>query len=69
MHIYGVWPWEVPKWPWFWAEVAVNAWRDMATLVPKYTARFLSVLIGVFVLASTGAVSFKNQKERLRDYD
>jgi hypothetical protein len=33
MHIYGVWPWEVPKWPWFWAEVAVNAWRDLATLL------------------------------------
>jgi hypothetical protein len=32
MHIYGMWPWKVPKWPWFWAKVAVNAWRDLATL-------------------------------------
>jgi hypothetical protein len=32
MHIYCMWPWKVPKWPWFWAEVAVKAWRDMATL-------------------------------------
>jgi hypothetical protein len=32
MHIYGMWPWKVPKWPWFWAEVAVKAWRDLATL-------------------------------------
>jgi hypothetical protein len=31
--IYMVWPWKVPKWPWFWAEVAVKAWRDLATLV------------------------------------
>jgi hypothetical protein len=29
---YGMWPWKVPKWPWFWAEVAVKAWRDLATL-------------------------------------
>jgi hypothetical protein len=32
MCIYGMWPWEVPKWPWFWPEVAVEAWRDLATL-------------------------------------
>jgi hypothetical protein len=32
MCIYGMWPWKVPKWPWFWAEVAVKAWRDLATL-------------------------------------
>jgi hypothetical protein len=32
MYIYGMWPWKVPKWPWFWAEVAVKAWRDLATL-------------------------------------
>jgi hypothetical protein len=28
-----MWPWKVPKWPWFWSEVAVKAWRDLATLV------------------------------------
>jgi hypothetical protein len=33
MYVYGVWPWKVPKWPWFWAEVAVKAWRDLATLL------------------------------------
>jgi hypothetical protein len=33
MCIYGMWPWKVPKWPWFWAEVAVNSWRDLATLL------------------------------------
>jgi hypothetical protein len=38
MHIYGMWPWKVPKWPWFWAEVAVKAWRDLATL-PTATVR------------------------------
>jgi hypothetical protein len=27
-----MWPWKVPKWPWFSAEVAVNPWRDLATL-------------------------------------
>jgi hypothetical protein len=32
MSIYGMWPWKVPKWLWFWAEVAVKAWRDLATL-------------------------------------
>jgi hypothetical protein len=32
MCIYGMWPWEVPKWPWFWLEVAVKAWLDLATL-------------------------------------
>jgi hypothetical protein len=32
MSIYGMWPWEVPKWPWFWPEVAVKAWQDLATL-------------------------------------
>jgi hypothetical protein len=32
MCIYGTWPWEVPKWPWFWHEVAVKAFRDLATL-------------------------------------
>jgi hypothetical protein len=31
--MYGMWPWKVPKWPWFLAEVAVMAWRDLATLV------------------------------------
>jgi hypothetical protein len=37
MHIYGMWAWKVPKWPWFWAEVAVNALRDLAmlTFCPK----------------------------------
>jgi hypothetical protein len=33
MCINGMWPWKVPKWPWFWAEVAVKAWRDLATLL------------------------------------
>jgi hypothetical protein len=33
MCIYGMWLWKVPKWPWFWAEVAVKAWRNLATLV------------------------------------
>jgi hypothetical protein len=33
MYIYGMWPWKVAKWPWFWAEVAVKAWRDLATLI------------------------------------
>jgi hypothetical protein len=33
MCIYGMWPWKVAKWPWFWAEVAVKAWRDLATLI------------------------------------
>jgi hypothetical protein len=33
MYIYGLWPWMAPKWPWFWAEVAVNAWQDLGTLL------------------------------------
>jgi hypothetical protein len=32
MNIYGMWTWKGPKWPWFWAEVAVKVWRDLATL-------------------------------------
>jgi hypothetical protein len=32
MYIFGMWPWKVPKWPWFWAEVAVKVWPDLATL-------------------------------------
>jgi hypothetical protein len=32
MCIYGMWPWEVSKWPWFWPEVAVKTWPDLATL-------------------------------------
>jgi hypothetical protein len=28
-----MWPWKVPKWPWFLAEVAVKPFRDLATLV------------------------------------
>jgi hypothetical protein len=27
-----MWLWKVSKWPWFWAEVAVKAWWDLATL-------------------------------------
>jgi hypothetical protein len=27
-----MWPWKVPKWPLFWAEVAVKARRGLATL-------------------------------------
>jgi hypothetical protein len=34
MYIYGMWPWKVLKWSSFWAEVAVKAWRGLATLVP-----------------------------------
>jgi hypothetical protein len=37
MYIYGMWPWKVPKWPWFWAEVAVKACRDLATLIGTLT--------------------------------
>jgi hypothetical protein len=33
MHFYGMKPWKVLKWPWFWAKVAVKAWRDLATLI------------------------------------
>jgi hypothetical protein len=33
MCIYRMWPWKEPKWPWFLAEVAVKAWRDLATLL------------------------------------
>jgi hypothetical protein len=34
MYIYSiVCPWKVPKWPWFWAEMAVKARRDLATLI------------------------------------
>jgi hypothetical protein len=33
VHISGMWPWKAPKWPWFWAELAVKAWRDLATLI------------------------------------
>jgi hypothetical protein len=38
MYIYDIWlymiycMWKVPKWPWFWAQVAVKAWQDLATL-------------------------------------
>jgi hypothetical protein len=37
MDVYGMWPWKVPKWPWFGAEVAVKAWRDLATLIERAT--------------------------------
>jgi hypothetical protein len=40
MCIYGMWPWNVAKWPWFWAEVAVKAWRDLATLVSNGGSQF-----------------------------
>jgi hypothetical protein len=36
MYIYGMWPWKVPKWLWFSAEAAVNAWRDLATLISSF---------------------------------
>jgi hypothetical protein len=29
----GMWPWKVPKWPWFLAKVAVKPFRDLSTLV------------------------------------
>jgi hypothetical protein len=29
----GMWPWKVPKWPWFLAEVAVKPFWDLATLL------------------------------------
>jgi hypothetical protein len=32
MYIYDMWLWKVPKWLWFWSEVAVKAWRELATL-------------------------------------
>jgi hypothetical protein len=35
MYIYSIWPWKVPKWPWFWAKVVVKAWRDLAKLPTK----------------------------------
>jgi hypothetical protein len=38
MCIYGMWQGKVPKWPWFWAEVAVKARRDLATLVKIYSS-------------------------------
>jgi hypothetical protein len=28
-----MWPWKVPKWPWFSAEVAVKPFWDLATLI------------------------------------
>jgi hypothetical protein len=31
MYIYGMLPWKVLKCPLFWSEVAVKAWRDLAT--------------------------------------
>jgi hypothetical protein len=33
MHFYGMWPWKVLNWPWFWPKVAVKDWRDLATLI------------------------------------
>jgi hypothetical protein len=38
-----MWPWKVSKWPWFWAEVAVKAWRDLATLIPSSRNGVLSL--------------------------
>jgi hypothetical protein len=35
---YRMWPWKVPKWPWFSAEVAVNPWRDLVTLINAVTS-------------------------------
>jgi hypothetical protein len=29
----GMWPWKVPKWPWFLTEVAVKPFWDLATLI------------------------------------
>jgi hypothetical protein len=40
MNIYGMWPWKVQKWLWFWAEVAVKAWRDLATLASGHLVIF-----------------------------
>jgi hypothetical protein len=40
MHVYGMWPWKVPKWPWFWAEVAVKALRDLAAPTPLSNPEF-----------------------------
>jgi hypothetical protein len=47
MYIYGMWPWRVPKWLWFWSEVAVKAWQDLATLIinPKLNNPLLKSVI------------------------
>jgi hypothetical protein len=46
MYIYGMGPWKVLKWVWFWAEVAVKAWRNLATLLLMRNAEvgFLNVM-------------------------
>jgi hypothetical protein len=31
--MFGMWPWKVSKWPWFLAEVAVQPFQDLATLI------------------------------------
>jgi hypothetical protein len=41
MCIYGMWPWKVPKWPWFWAEVAVKAWQDLS---PVFKSRIYKLV-------------------------
>jgi hypothetical protein len=45
MYIFGMWLWRVPKGPWFWAEVAVKAWRDLATLAVHYLTICVRILM------------------------
>jgi hypothetical protein len=42
MNIYVMWPWKMPKWPWFWAEVAVKTGRDLATLDRSINAKYVT---------------------------
>jgi hypothetical protein len=44
MYIYGMWPWKVLKCPSFWAEVAVKAWRGLATLRVRVPSGFTILL-------------------------
>jgi hypothetical protein len=51
MYFYSLWPWKGQKWPWFWTEVAVKAWRDLATLLdpgPEFFTpqKMLKYLVG-----------------------
>jgi hypothetical protein len=37
--------WKVPKCPWFWAEVAVKAWRDLATQLRLSARQYLEIIL------------------------
>jgi hypothetical protein len=39
-----MWPWKVPKWLWFWAEVAVNTVSAKKLAQDKKLARFFTML-------------------------